>query len=494
MTKKEQRAKKIARQQEITTAARTASRELTDAETREFEGLQAEIDALAPQVADEERQAAEAETQRVLTAERQRVADITEICRTANLTPTQYINDGSTVDAVRKAALDELIRNGTPARVHVTEDEGDKFRAAATDGFLARANLRMEHPTDGSNDFRNMSLRDLAIECRVREGSGDTSKLLRMSGEELYSELCRDFYNPTAAFPSIMDSAIKKSIVEMYNHAGTSFERFTTKGSLSDFKETPEHEYAMGSAPELDRVPENGELKNSTLDTTMLPHRKLETYGKQFSMSRQAFINDDIGFLSRVPGKFAQAAKRQINKGCYQLLYNNPSIFDEKAFFSTDHKNLIASGTAMTAAAIKAMRTSLRKQTDQFGEAIMVNPNFLILPVSEDYDYNIKSIFLSQTIQTTENTQAANPLYGMQFDVISDNTLNVLAGTSACPWFMGDSGIPCIKVDYLNGNESPIVRRSERPGTLGFVWDFYLDWGITAVDFRGMVKNPGTTL
>ena len=31
----------------------------------------------------------------------------------------------------------------------------------------------------------------------------------------------------------------------------------------------------------------------------------------------------------------------------------------------------------------------------------------------------------------------------------------------------------------------------ETPGTLGFVWDIYLDWGISVMDYRGIVKNPG---
>ena len=196
----------------------------------------------------------------------------------------------------------------------------------------------------------------------------------------------------------------------------------------------------------------------------MLPQRKLDTYGRSFSMSRQAFINDDIGFIATVPGRFAQAAKRTINKQCYQLLYNNAAVFDGKAFFSAGHKNLLTTGTGMTSAAIKAMRQKLRTQTDQFGEAI------------------------------TENTQAANPLYRQNYDIIEDNTLNVLAGSNACPWFMGDKGVPCVKVDYLNGNETPNVRRSEKARTLGFIWDFWLDWGITATDFRSMVKNPGVAL
>lgn len=31
----------------------------------------------------------------------------------------------------------------------------------------------------------------------------------------------------------------------------------------------------------------------------------------------------------------------------------------------------------------------------------------------------------------------------------------------------------------------------EVAGQLGFIWDFYLDWGISVQDYRGVVKNPG---
>ena len=34
----------------------------------------------------------------------------------------------------------------------------------------------------------------------------------------------------------------------------------------------------------------------------------------------------------------------------------------------------------------------------------------------------------------------------------------------------------------------------ETPGVLGFTWDIYLDWGITVMDFRGLVKNPGVAI
>lgn len=61
------------------------------------------------------------------------------------------------------------------------------------------------------------------------------------------------------------------------------------------------------------------------------------------------------------------------------------------------------------------------------------------------------------------------------------------------PWWLFGAAGDCdgIEVDYLNGQEIPNIRRMEAPGQLGFVWDIFLDWGISVMDYRGMVKNPG---
>ena len=104
----------------------------------------------------------------------------------------------------------------------------------------------------------------------------------------------------------------------------------------------------------------------------------------------------------------------------------------------------------------------------------------------------------SPTLNTEGNTQAVNPLYQYkdQIQVVEDGTINALSGTNAAPWFMvGDpSYAKSLQVDYLNGQETPTIRRSEVPGQLGYVWDIWLDWGITAVDFRGIAKNPGVVI
>ena len=110
------------------------------------------------------------------------------------------------------------------------------------------------------------------------------------------------------------------------------------------------------------------------------------------------------------------------------------------------------------------------------------------------------TMFYSPTINTEGNTQAVNPLYRYreQIEIIEEPTLNVLCGGfgNVMPWFLigAADDTDFIEVDYLNGQEIPTIRRMETPGTLGFIWDIYLDWGISVMDFRGAVKNPGIAI
>lgn len=495
MTKRQAMEQKIQRQRAIADAARTENRDLTPEELREFNSLQGEIDALKPQAEAEERQAADDQRQQAVTAERQRISDITTLCREFDVDPAQYIKDGQTIDAVRSAVLEHLRQNNGPTSARVTHDEADKFRAAAADALVMRSGTQVEHPADGATDLRGMSLREMAIESIVRsDASHSYSDLMRKDKTELYDELARSFFTPTAAFPAILDTAIQKNIVHIYNGVNTTFQLWTRTGTLTDFKRTDGHHYLIGGAGDLLLVPENGELKADVPSTEKLPTRKLDTYGRQFSMSRQAFIDDDIGFLSEVPGLYAAKAKRQINKACYDILYGNQAIHDGKVLFCADHKNLLSTGAKPTIEAIQTMIQALALQTDPFGEAINITPAGIILPVG--FESSAYTSLHSQTVNTADNQQAVNPLYNEALQVVKDATLNTLAGTSACPWFLFGAQTDCagVEVDYLNGQDTPTFRRMESPGVLGFTWDVYLDWGITVMDWRGLVKNPGVAI
>lgn len=498
------------RQQELVNNAKRENRDLTAEEQREFDTLQRSLEdmersqgqsAAGEQVVERglqnlaagATQEGEAQSaQRAIEAERARVADITSLCRDFDMDPSDYIRNGSSLEAVRGAVIQQLQNTRGPINMRVSQDEGDKFRACASDALSMRAGMTITQPAEGAIELRGMSLRDLAVECMAREGQ-DVCELLRMGHDDMYSMLCRQFYNPTAAFPAILDDTIKKSIVHIYNQVPTTFQAWTTKGSLKDFKQTTDYEYVIGGTGDFLLVPENGELKADKPKTEKLPSRKLDTYGRQFSMSRQTFINDDIGFLTETPGLYAARAKKTIDKQVYKLLFENKNAFDDKALFHASHNNLISTGSKPSQASIQEIILQMQKQKDQFGEAIYITPQHIIVPVGYEFDL---AVILHSTQVTGSNNNDINPLYNYPINVIQTPVLNALAGTNAAPWFMVANPMSArhIQVDYLNGQESPIMRRMESPGTLGFTWDIYLDWGVSIRDFRGIARNPGVVI
>ena len=393
-----------------------------------------------PENADDIRNAA-------ITAERSRIADINALCRTFDVEPEQFITNGNSIDEVRAAVLTQLSAGrghnplSTAGTLSIETDEVTKFRAAASDALVLRAGQSVENPAEGARELRGMSLRDLAIECMVREENENATSLLRMTADDMYSRLTRSFYNPTSAFPAILDSSIQKSIVDIYNKVNTTFQLWTSKGTLPDFKPTSDKEYLLGGAGDFLKVPENGELKNDVPSTEVLPSRKLDTYGLQFSMTRQAFINDDIGFITKIPGLYSRKAKVTIDKQVYSLIFNNNKIFDGANLFDKTHNNIVASGTAPTLKALQDIIKMEQLMTDQFGDPIYVTPKFLIVPVG--YGMDLKVILHSTNVPGSNNNDI-NPLYNYPITVIETPMLNSLAGSNAIDYTVFPSGVKVI--------------------------------------------------
>ena len=247
---------------------------------------------------------------------------ITTMCRDFGIEDAdlqRYIKDGTSEDQVRAAILEKLRQDKPPLTtgIHVTESGEDEFRRDASEGLLLRGGVELEKPSEGAAHFSHMTLRDLAIECLERAGVADAR---RMSNDGLLQELfSRQYFNPTAAFPSILDNAIEKAYVQGHRTAAVTFDQWTRKGSLKDFK-VHDNNYLAGPIGDFLEVPEGGELKNDKPTDAKLPTRKIKTYGKQFTLSRQAFINDDIDLVTRIPARYAAAARRTINTQCYVSL------------------------------------------------------------------------------------------------------------------------------------------------------------------------------
>lgn len=524
------------RQQEILDGAKAESRDMSDAEQRAFDTLQSSIDEIRAEIAEETptpggtpaeggTRAADGDKggenggengggnvtppaapeggaeggERSFTA--QTAAAILSMCDSFNMreAATDFITRGLSIDEARAAVMDKLIQRNRPLGSRITEGSGDdekNFRAAVTDGIMLRQGMDVEKPTEGANRYRGMSLKEIGVECLERQGGGTDYR--HMDTDTVFGELARrfadpmntrDFYNPVAAFPSILDDVVKKSYVAGLDRAHVQFDKWVRRGSLPNFKKTTNHEYIASYGGELAEIPENGELPAYKPTDVKLPERQLKTYGRQFSMSRQAFIDDDIGLLTTMPARFAEMTLRTQNKQIYDVLISNPKQADGKTLFHASRKNTLAAGTEITKEAIDKMIYMLGMQIDAAGNQLALMPDLFIVPLGMGTD--LWTLLSSPTINTTGNTQALNPFARMNFEIIEDVSLNLLAGEgNAIPWFMGVKN-EIIQLDTLNGQREANIRRSEKPGVLGFVWDVYADWGVSVRHTETIIRNPG---
>ena len=153
------------------------------------------------------------------------------------------------------------------------------------------------------------------------------------------------------------------------------------------------------------------------------------------------------------------------------------------------HNNIIKTGTGVTREAFRNMLFKLATQKDIAGNELALVPDVVIVPTGMGDD--VQTLLASPVIQTTDNTQAINPYYNRNFEVVEDVFMyGMLDPKKAMPWFVGVKG-EFIQIDYLNGNENATIRRSEVPGRLGMVWDVFFDFAVSPIHPEAVVKNPG---
>ncbi|HJF34174.1 MAG TPA: hypothetical protein K8V56_20625 [Sporosarcina psychrophila] len=466
----------LARQQAIINAAKAAKRALEEMEQREFDELQTKIDSLRSSNDDNTR----AET--AVLAERQRVSEITTLCRGFDMDATGYINDGDSIDKVRQAVLEKQMKTRQPSSVGIVKDEQDKFREAASDGLALRVGMHIEKPAAGANDFRGMTLKELAKETLRMEG---VENAYRLSDDDLF----RQYLTPTSLFTGIIDQTARTTFEKAYTEAQTTYQEWVKTGTLKDFR--PTKTYQAGTAGELLLVGENGELKHDTPSAADGPMRQLLTFGRQFTMSRQMFINDDVDFIQSLPSLYAQSARLGINRLVYQTLTKNPAVWDGKTLFHADHGNLINNGSAPTVAALSEARRLLKKQKSVGGEVNLNIPaRFMLVPTS--LETSAGQLIGTSVDPSATNPNVLNPFYN-SLQIISDAELDDANANGEKEWYVtADKLRSPIQVDFLNGVDMPTIVMKQAPaGQLGFIWDIYMDYGVSVVDYKTAIKNPG---
>lgn len=415
--------------------------------------------------------------QKAMEQERKRTSEITALFRDFDVEGAdEAIVMGVSVDEARAMVMDQLRARNKGVSVTMGEAESDKFRAAAQDAVLMAAGIPVAEPAPGANELRGYSMIEMARESLRREC--DTKANF---GDNM--EMARAAINSTSTFPAIMSNLANKSVMTGFNEAETTYQIWAGKGSNRDFKEAAR--VALSEAGNLELVPEGGQFQQDFLGEASA-RTKVATYGKLFSLTRQAIINDDLGLFSKIATKYGSAAKRLVNKMVYAQLTGNVKMQDGVALFDSKHGNVAGTGEALSVKAIAKAITAMRRQKGITGDATLnITPKYLVVP--PELEMVAYQIVNSTAAADGVNSGVVNPYKG-RFVVVADAEL-----TDPDAWYLvaDASQHDTIEVTYLNGVETPRLETRQGFDVDGIEYKVAFDCGVSALDFRGVFKNAG---
>jgi hypothetical protein len=366
--------------------------------------------------------------------------------------------------------------NESSINIRAGESEPEKFRKYAEEALAFRAGVSDSNakPTE----LYGYSLLELARKSLEVKG-------ISTSGFDKREIVARSFTHSSSDFPIMLSNNAHKSMLKGYSETEEVFSRFTSTSNLSDFKiHTRVNMSEFGS---LDEIPEGGEYKHGTLSE----HKeqiKLLTYGKKFSITRQAIINDDMSAFTEVPRKMGRSAKRKIGDLVFSVLTSNPLMADGINLFHAGHNNLSQKGTALSVTSLGQARTQMRMHKDLSGNAnLNIRPSLLVIPAAlED---TARLLMTSETDPAQTNARVPN-LVRNSLEIITDARLDSHSTTA---WYLlaSPTMYDVIEVGYLDGNSNPYLEQQEGWDVDGVEFKVRIDAAVKALEWRTVYKNLG---
>lgn len=425
-------------------------------------------------------------------AERQRISELRRIARQGRMpeeTVDGWIETGTTVDQARAQALEHWHNTNPPVgqtqSVEVGRGAEERWNDAHVAGMLERLDLLRAEDFPRHTQPARLSLAEIGRHCLRRAGVSDAD---RLSPSEIAQ---RAFYHSTSDFANILENTATKAIAVAFREAPSTYSAWVKEGSANKI-DVDVSRLSFSEAPDVELNVELMPISDGTF-TDGKEVVRIKTYGKRFSISRNAVINDDLGVLSDIPVLFSQSVRRKIDDLVYtDTLVANPTLSgDSTAVFHANHSNLeTGAGSALDSAALSAARKAMRLQTGPAGAFLNIMPRYLLVPPSLE----TTAEELINSLVKPDGSTAANTLNIFSrggLDVITEPRLE---SDSTTRWYLlSGKSQAAIEVLYLNDNRTPILTRETGQTTvLGAAWTVFFDVGVGAIDYRGAVRNEGS--
>ena len=405
----------------------------------------------------------------------------------------QLIGDGASVDEARAQLLDMIGMTHTPVGTAQPDSQANQNRGgpSAQEMIEEALGVRIGTITDeetvkrcqGNNEFAGMTLIEMARGW-LRAGGHDWSGNPRQIAERAFSTR-----QDTTDFPLILANVAEKSLLKAYWDAPETWRGWASVGNINDFKLN-----SRVNLSEFDTLPvvaEGGTYTEGTF-TEVQETIQLATYGMNYSITREALINDDVSAFSRIPTAMGLAAARTVGDLAYSVLTSNPNMSDGFPLFdATNHNNNVTPGGIIDMDSVQAAKVAMALQTGLKGLATLgIRAAKMVVPVGLEGVAN-ELMSAQYNPASTAGTLSPNIVQGL-LQVIADHRLD--ADTDPNAWYvMADQmAWDTVEVGFLNGNQSPYQeRRQQDISNDNITYKVRIDAAAAPMDWRGMYRNGG---
>ena len=231
---------------------------------------------------------------------------IRELCTRAGVDRSitdDLIDRECSIEDARGAVLDQLVTRGrTPimtAHNSQTVDNPEVYTRAAGEALYVRVDPTFR-PSGVAHQFVGLSIPELARTCLNRAGISTTS----MSADTLITRAL----NTTSDFSLILADVVGRTLRQSYTAAPSGLRQLARQTTAADFRR--KHRLMFDSTGVvLEKVNEHGEFKSGTMAEAEETYA-IDSFGKIFSITRKALVNDDLGAFTDISPQAGRCRRR----------------------------------------------------------------------------------------------------------------------------------------------------------------------------------------
>lgn len=313
----------------------------------------------------------------------------------------------------------------------------------------------------------------------------------------------RTAFNTTGNFTVALENALNKTLLPGFMGEDFTWADWVREVPITDLR--AQLLYKPSGFGGLARVNEAGEVPAVAMPDSKRESITAYQHGGTFNLTDAAIINDDMGFFNAIVAGMGRAGGETIESEVYYTYLSNPTMNETTGAMvnatvvttAGGHANLTTGAGAPSATTYDALTQKMRLQKNLAGWAMNLRPDVVL--TGPALEYTVSKLY-RDTVLPGGNNNEMNMYSGLYRPVISAlfqtgvtvrraaGNLTV-AGTSTRYALINRQYSP-IAIGFRAGRVPTF--RSERPiGQFGTVYEAQLDFGVAAIEWRGVQQHNG---